>query len=99
MNTPLSRLRRLPPALFALTRFGQGDNASARCKPEHGVRWGGLLRGHWCGGVLKVTGLVRTGQLVVSSRGGVSTLAAAQHAMLAGRAGLVSAKSCFTGRF
>ena len=53
-GTPLSRLRRLPPALCALTRSGQGDNASARCKPEHGVRWGGLLRGHSFSGLVGV---------------------------------------------
>ena len=45
MNTPLSRLRRLPPALFALARFGQGDNAHARRRSGHGVGWPGLLRG------------------------------------------------------
>ncbi len=57
MNTPLSRLRRLPPALFALTRFGQGDNANARRRSGHGVRWDGGLRRHLCGGVRRAVGL------------------------------------------
>ena len=70
MNTPLSRLRRLPPALFALTRFGQGDNASARYKPEHGVRWGGLLRGHLLGVVPCGSGLLRAWRLRDASTAG-----------------------------
>ena len=66
-GTPLSRLRRLPPALFALTRFGLGDNASGRRRSGNGVRWLGLLRGHQRGGVRGVTGLVRAGRLAMSS--------------------------------
>jgi|GEM_PF-4089336 len=41
VGTPLSRLRPLPPSYLV-----KGDNASARYKPEHGVHWHGLLRGH-----------------------------------------------------
>ena len=45
MNTPLSRLTAPSPLSLRAARFGKGDNASARYKPEHGVRWAGLLRG------------------------------------------------------
>ena len=36
------------PRSLRAARYGRGDNAGARCKPEHGVRWVGLLRGPFC---------------------------------------------------
>ena len=46
-NTPLSRLTAPSPLSLRAARFGKGDNASARYKPEHGVRWAGLRRGRF----------------------------------------------------
>ena len=45
MTTPLSRLAAPSPLSLRATRFGKGDNAGARCKPEHVVRWIGVRCG------------------------------------------------------